>query len=61
MLKGAIVLYCRACGRTIVVQDYRVEGRVSSEFRDAEGRCFECNRVKRQVRDRPVEKQGRLF
>jgi hypothetical protein len=33
---------CSECRRVIVTQHW-IPGGVSSEYRDAQGRCFECN------------------
>jgi len=37
------VVLCSACGREIVVHGF-THGKVTSEYRDENGRCFECNR-----------------
>lgn len=42
-----VVVACTCCGKPIRAQHYTV-GYVESEYRDREGRCFECASPKKK-------------
>jgi hypothetical protein len=43
---GDMVVICNGCGREIVVQSATKDG-VSSEYRDAQGCCWDCSKRKK--------------